>query len=496
MYKYKPKNKKWSKLGSLVAEAANAVKQEKTVHSDADSIPQAKSQIQGVSTVIPELYQLALQQQNRKLKNETETFTFRETFPMLPNPHDDPPSNSFAYKPKRETESVHFMPSTDLLEPMRWKQVKEDQTKQTTYSVENFISAMGPEEQASLRGVNPTEWKTMVVDRLNDVHMSADEFSRLERYYGLSLENEGTKTTFSNEKMSYGEYRAKVAQQRIDDVNAALQRYFADYQSFVNSATQDFQSIDYQNASSMRGNWSKTATELRKQADDLLSVLQTSGDIIPGDYSELLSTLSLTKQDIRSVMNVFEEQEKYYSQWGSEEAYKADMAAYQEREKMMTFDLEAGAQEITYLEYKLQDYDFLVRFEHDEEGEKRLERYRNEYGSVANLEQIIQEKKAYLKRAAYLQEGQTLSLVTANEDFDTYSRYVSTKSDGWWDNLRSQYGMGYDDLKYEYINGADNGMRSEITEKSTTWDGTITHQFGIYDHMKPDEISTYNYYCI
>ena len=128
------------------------------------------------------------------------------------------------------------------------------------------------------------------------------------------------------------------------------------------------------------------------------------------------------------------------------------------------------------------------------ELKKQYEDMLRQYPSMSIFEDLDGKIAAVGKKIWELERVEEYHFVNENEDFDTYSRYVSTKSDGWWDNLRSQYGMGYDDLKYEYINGAENGMRSEITEKSTTWDGTITHQFGIYDHMKPDEISTYNYY--
>ena len=38
--------------------------------------------------------------------------------------------------------------------------------------------------------------------------------------------------------------------------------------------------------------------------------------------------------------------------------------------------------------------------------------------------------------------------VLGADDFEENSKYVSTKSDNWWKDLTSQYGMGFDDLTY------------------------------------------------
>lgn len=82
------------------------------------------------------------------------------------------------------------------------------------------------------------------------------------------------------------------------------------------------------------------------------------------------------------------------------------------------------------------------------------------------------------------------------EDFDETSQYVSTKVDGKWKQMTSQYGLGYGDLTYEYINDVD-GMRSKIASKANAYgadsgDGVSPMSKKNYDQLKPEEIQVYN----
>ena len=58
-------------------------------------------------------------------------------------------------------------------------------------------------------------------------------------------------------------------------------------------------------------------------------------------------------------------------------------------------------------------------------------------------------------------EAHKLESVKYNPDFSSGSGYVSTKTDGLWEKMWSQYGMGYGDLTYEYINN-QNGIRDDL----------------------------------
>ena len=322
-----------------------------------------------------------------------------------------------------------------------------------------------------------------------------------EEYKQVKNAQSDTAVTHSGPKMTYSEYRQKTAAKKVAEFNTAAQRYFSDYQSFVNAAVSDSENIGYHNATSMLENRIQSAADLRKRADTLSTFLESSADILQGDYSDLLTTISSTKQGVNTIMDAFGGEAKYYSQWDTEEAYKEGIKREKDeakaREDMLNFDLEAGENELNSLEGILDEYNKLIlrqsTVDPDSKANVRLREIRSEYGSKKDIKDLISQKSAYLNRAKRLQESIQLASVSGNEDFDIYNGYVSTKSDGFWDKLTSQYSMAYDDLTYEYINGLENGMRDSILDNAAIWRDN-PDKWKIYNQMKPDEISIYNYH--
>ena len=83
------------------------------------------------------------------------------------------------------------------------------------------------------------------------------------------------------------------------------------------------------------------------------------------------------------------------------------------------------------------------------------------------------------------------------EDFEEKSQYNSTQADKWYEALTSQYGMGYKDIAYEYINNVD-GIRDEIKSKAQTYGRDTGNTISSmekkgYDKLNEEEISVYNY---
>lgn len=108
---------------------------------------------------------------------------------------------------------------------------------------------------------------------------------------------------------------------------------------------------------------------------------------------------------------------------------------------------------------------------------KRLETARNQYA----LDNTFDLYKQYLDA----------------DDFEWKSRYESTKDDSFGSRLTSQYGMGYDDVTYEYINNV-NGIRDEIKREARafgadTGDGVSSMEKKGYDKLNEDEVAVYNY---
>lgn len=153
-------------------------------------------------------------------------------------------------------------------------------------------------------------------------------------------------------------------------------------------------------------------------------------------------------------------------------------------------------QEIQALEQELENYspDF------DWTDASRRKQYDDE---VKRRQAEISQKKAYLNQAKMVQKRDRLSSVADSEsddydrDFADKSQYVSTKSGNLLSRAASQYGMGYDDLQYEYINN-QGGIRDEIKSKSRAFGSSksgesIFEEKG-YDYLTEEETALYNYY--
>ena len=105
------------------------------------------------------------------------------------------------------------------------------------------------------------------------------------------------------------------------------------------------------------------------------------------------------------------------------------------------------------------------------------------------------EYKAALKK--WQEYYDTWGHYADKDDFADRSKYVSTEYDGLWDKMWSQYGMGYGDLTYEYINNQD-GIREKINSRSRSFradtkDSESMFSENHYDFMTTDEVATYNY---
>ncbi len=192
----------------------------------------------------------------------------------------------------------------------------------------------------------------------------------------------------------------------------------------------------------------------------------------------------------------------YYSQWKTEDDFKKAIAANKEREEKLSLNTEAYRKELEALEEQREAY--IQEFEAadvkvgTDAGNKTSSEFLKR---IEEMDKQIQEKKLYLHDADRLQEGVRLASVSGNDDFDENSGYVSTEyGEGFsLDKLfKNDYGLGYEDLTYEYINN-QNGIRDEIDRKASIYskgsgDGESRFKANGYDLMHEDEIAIYNYY--
>ena len=192
----------------------------------------------------------------------------------------------------------------------------------------------------------------------------------------------------------------------------------------------------------------------------------------------------------------------YFSQWKTEDAFKASLAAQKDRDEKLKLDTNAYRSDLEALEAQRDALVQELDAADSSIGTANVDRAAMDLvGRIDALEKQIQEKKLYLSEADRLQEGVRLASVSANKDFHESSGYVSTEyGEGFsWDKLlNNDYGLGYEDLTYEYINN-QNGIRGEIDRKASIYgkgsgDGESRFKANGYDLMHEDEIAIYNYY--
>jgi hypothetical protein len=192
----------------------------------------------------------------------------------------------------------------------------------------------------------------------------------------------------------------------------------------------------------------------------------------------------------------------YFSQWKTEDAFKASLAAQKDREQKLSLDTNAYRGELEALEKQRDELIKELDANDSSIGTANVDKAAMDLvAQIDDLEKKIQERKLYLSEADRLQEGVRLASVSGNTDFHENSGYVSTEyGEGFsWDKLfKNDYGLGYGDLTYEYINN-QNGIRAEIDRKSSIYsngsgDGESRFKANGYDLMHEDEIAIYNYY--
>lgn len=272
--------------------------------------------------------------------------------------------------------------------------------------------------------------------------------------------------------------------------------FFRDAKNYLNEMSNASGRASWANTmnASNKANHQTVSDNWKERANWVRSYLRENKDAIGQEqYLDFVKQLNNFDSALKQISHDRSNAENFFSQWKSEKDYSDWKNGQIEYNKLKTFDIQTGESEVKYLEKVLDEYKALSRTMINENMEKRLEYIRQNYGDEQGIKALISEKKQYLNRARHIQEGITLAGVINNDDFKENSGYVSTKADGVWSRLTSDFGMGYDDLTYEYINGEESGMRQEIINKAVSYDAD-TEKFFVYDHMTEDQISTYNYY--
>lgn len=297
-------------------------------------------------------------------------------------------------------------------------------------------------------------------------------------------------------KESYEEWKAR--KEGKTSSNNLITSFLTDSRAYLSSAQKEYDSLNYQTGKSTYVKRMTDAERLKARGRQIQQYIDRSGN--SSEYADLKKYLEEFEKSADNVLDAFRSSADFYGQFESEEKYN-EYAAYQkDREEKSVFDLDAGQKEIAAMEQELAE---LKRQKSTDDSVKSMQNmyagstYAAAQGDIKSdrdlkireMEQQLSSKKQYMNDAKRIQDGITLSSVSGNDDFEAYKGYVSTKND----SVRGQFGMGYDDLTYEYINGEDNGMRQSIINKAVSYDAD-TEKFFSYDHMTPDQIAIYNYH--
>ena len=324
-------------------------------------------------------------------------------------------------------------------------------------------------------------------------------------------------------KYWWDSYASDVGTSIVDRVNTFINNhnsYIKSYQDRFSGRKEGYDNPYVSDAADWYKNVQKQHYTYSREADSILEYIDQNKSFLDADWvNSVKKTLTNSKKVQTDILGIARDDTEFWGKFENEDKYKEYVTQAKDYEAKSTADLAAEERKLSELEADWDEFSAVStqyswigtddngnlvsnQFTPEEIAKisERYEYFKQKYGGADPapiLKKAINEKKLFLSEAKRIQEGITLSGVINNDDFDANSGYVSTESSKGWDKLWSQYGMGYDDLTYEYINGAENGMRSEIIRKAVGYhhdDVGVNEMFSAYDHMTEDEIAIYNYY--
>lgn len=330
--------------------------------------------------------------------------------------------------------------------------------------------------------------------------------------------------------------RVKSSGVSFDINDDYINTFLSDANDFITTAKTDYEGIGWSNASSTYTARDEAWVDLSNRADYIGTWLKHNKDRLdPDTYNSLSNSLNSISSNMNPIMDGFRESRRFYSQWETEEDYNKAVEAQKEYDALLNFDLEAAEEEmkpfkmhksiladsrdeITQLKNRNAQLELAIAKGGDdvvqgaysaelEANKKKIEARQKDidtvlgmYGSEANLDHIISQKEMPYNRAKRLQDSVALTEDAVNApDFEAKSQYVSTKSGKWFPKLTTDYGLGYDDLAYEYINNVEldritiEGKHFMYNTAPAADNESIYRQNG-YDYMTPNEVKIYNYY--
>ncbi|MDD6967697.1 MAG: SNF2-related protein [Firmicutes bacterium] len=333
---------------------------------------------------------------------------------------------------------------------------------------------------------------------------------------------------------AYQRYREKYRNAYQENFNSKyasmMDNFTTAYEKFASDANTP---MNYRDAGKRYGALSASSSSLRKQAEELMTFLNGNSDLLPKtEYDNIVQSLNQSQIDIDKAMDWHGSYMRYYNQFKTEDEYdtaqrylgyqkKYDGKSYDELESILG-DMEDGEEKQWLSQYApsaMTSSDYKKRIEANNSQIQELEDHISEITNLADMMNMSGESEAdkarydgliakygstssmksqieALKAENYEYENQNkYRFLSDNADYSGNTGYVSTESGSALGKMWSQYGMGYDDLTYEYINRPE--LRDEIRLNASifsrdTKQETMFEKNG-YELMTDDEIANYNY---
>ena len=356
------------------------------------------------------------------------------------------------------------------------------------------------------------------------------------------LENRKKNTENGNNTSSGGggfdaqDYLIKRKLPKVGEyLNSSLKSWNEKNNSAINEFNTRFKENKYRgDASDWYTDFGSRINELRVDADNMKSLIEEYKDYLDEDFvSSVTKAFDSNSINYSQMVKAAADDKDYWSNWDTEDAYNAYIKQQEEYSEKLNFDLEGGKAEIDRLQRYVDQWDeatkqisvlqisiaqkeHKLQYGHFENKEKLQQEIDAEKGKLAGYESFInqfdgakatkdlEEKKVYYTLAERAQKAEELASV-ANPESKNYdpafaekSQYKSTATDAWHSGITTDFGMGYKDLTYEYING-DEDFRADVNAKHVAWsfakgDTDSQYERAGYDHITEDEVALYNYY--
>lgn len=187
---------------------------------------------------------------------------------------------------------------------------------------------------------------------------------------------------------------------------------------------------------------------------------------------------------------------------------------YQDNQEKLGYDTTAGQQKIDALNEDFLKFEEINPFyqqyvqnggDPDEISDtlpwaSEYKRLASKYGSFEDLKRAITAEEVMYNQSKRAQKAQELAGVSirgsSNYDpqFTHKSAYESTELDNAWQKMWSEYGLGYDDLTYEFINDKDGTVREQVLNSAKKGNGEDYEKWKTLAKLDPEEIAIYNYH--